>query len=65
MTYDDVKKVDIPLGEDVVIFDIITSEGERYYVASKSSDGARRKIMKRKGKNVTIISINEKERGIL
>lgn len=65
MTYDDIKKVEIPLGQDVIIFDVITNTGNRYLIASRSVDGAKKKLVRHEGKNSAIISITEKERGIL
>lgn len=65
MTYDDVKKIKIPLGQDVAIFEVITNTGNSYLVASKSVDGAKKKVVRYEGKNLTFISIIEKERGIL
>ena len=65
MTYDEVKKIKIPLGQDVAIFEVITNTGNSYLVASKSVDGAKKKVVRYEGKNLTFISIIEKERGIL
>lgn len=65
MTYDDVKMVNIPNGEDVKIYDIITDTGNRYKVASKTVLGANRKISRFEGKQVRILSINTIGEGLL
>lgn len=65
MTYDDIKTMKIPNGNDVKIYDIITDTGNRYKVASKTVLGANRKISRFEGKQVRILSINTIEEGLL
>lgn len=65
MTYNDVKEISIPMGKDTVIFDVITNTGNKYLVASRSTEGARKKVCKFEEKNITFISIKEIMRGVL
>ena len=65
MTYDDVKLVNIPNGEDTKIYDIITDTGNHYKVASRTVLGANKKIAKYEGRNVKILSINTIDWGLL
>lgn len=65
MTYDDVKRVEIPFGKDSKLFEIITSDGELYHVFSKTTDGAKLKLNRYLGKSVNIVYIQTLERGVL
>lgn len=65
MNYDNLKKINIPIGLDTVLYDVITKDGNRYLVASKSPDGVRKKIIRYEGKNANIVSLIEVKRGIL
>lgn len=65
MTYDDVKKIEIPNGLDTKIYEVITDTGNCYKVASRTVLGANKKISKYEGKNVKILSINTIGEGML